>query len=76
MSEINEPNHEQIAQRAYELFVARGCEDGLDIEDWLTAEQQLVAEMKPTMEVLVEESRFPKANAVSAGLSATVTSPA
>ncbi len=30
-----------IAQRAYELFLARGRVDGHDVEDWLDAERQL-----------------------------------
>jgi DUF2934 family protein len=33
-----------VAQRAYELFLARGRVDGHDVEDWLEAERQLVAE--------------------------------
>ena len=32
---------EDIAQRAYTLYIARGSEDGHDIEDWLEAERQL-----------------------------------
>ena len=30
-----------IARCAYELFLARGREDGHDVEDWLQAEQAL-----------------------------------
>jgi hypothetical protein len=30
-----------IAQRAYELYMARGCEDGHHVEDWLQAEREL-----------------------------------
>ena len=30
-----------LAQRAYELYLARGGEDGRDLEDWLTAEREL-----------------------------------
>lgn len=33
-----------IACRAYELYLARGCEDRCDVEDWLTAEAQLLQE--------------------------------
>ncbi len=33
---------QQIAQRAYELFVARGGSHGYDIEDWLKAERELL----------------------------------
>ncbi|HXY79443.1 MAG TPA: catalase [Candidatus Bathyarchaeia archaeon] len=38
-------SHEQIAQRAYELYLARGREDGKDVEDWLAAEAQLKGEV-------------------------------
>jgi uncharacterized protein YndB with AHSA1/START domain len=38
------PTHEQIAQRAYELYVARGRTEGYAREDWLEAEKQLVEE--------------------------------
>ena len=30
-----------IAARAYELFCARGCEPGHDLDDWLRAEAEL-----------------------------------
>jgi len=32
---------DDVAQRAYELFLARGRTDGHDVEDWLEAERQL-----------------------------------
>jgi len=32
---------EQIRVRAYELYVARGGEDGHDVEDWLEAEAEI-----------------------------------
>jgi len=35
---------EQIAQRAYELYEARGREDGHDLEDWLRAEAEIMGE--------------------------------
>lgn len=35
-----DPNHEQIARRAYELFLARGGENGHAQEDWLQAERE------------------------------------
>jgi Protein of unknown function (DUF2934) len=35
------PTHEQIAQRAYELYLASGRIDGYEQEDWLEAEKQL-----------------------------------
>lgn len=35
------PSETQIQQRAYELFLERGCEHGRDVEDWLEAEKEL-----------------------------------
>ena len=35
------PTHEEIAQRAFELYVARGHADGTDVSDWLHAEREL-----------------------------------
>ena len=29
----------KIRETAYELFIARGCAHGYDVEDWLAAEQ-------------------------------------
>ena len=34
-------SRDQCAQRAYELYLARGGEDGRDLEDWLIAEREL-----------------------------------
>ena len=31
----------EIARRAYDLYVARGREDGHDVEDWVQAEREL-----------------------------------
>jgi len=31
----------EIARRAYDLYLARGCEHGHDVEDWLQAEHEL-----------------------------------
>jgi hypothetical protein len=33
---------EQVRRHAYELYEARGKEDGHDVEDWLRAESELV----------------------------------
>ena len=32
---------DEVAQRAYERFIARGYEHGHDVEDWLSAEHEL-----------------------------------
>jgi hypothetical protein len=44
MTENKELSREDIAQRAYELYVQRGGEPGNDVEDWLRAEEELGAE--------------------------------
>jgi hypothetical protein len=35
------PTHEQIARRAYELYLARGATDGHAEQDWMQAEREL-----------------------------------
>jgi hypothetical protein len=35
------PTHEQIAKRAYELYLERGSVEGHHEEDWLLAEAEL-----------------------------------
>jgi hypothetical protein len=34
-------DRERVAQRAYELYLARGGGDGMAMEDWLAAEREL-----------------------------------
>jgi hypothetical protein len=34
-------NEHDVARRAYDLYLARDCEHGHDVEDWLQAEQEL-----------------------------------
>jgi hypothetical protein len=38
---FNEPSREEIARRAYELYLARGEVHGYDRDDWLQAEREL-----------------------------------
>ncbi len=35
------PTEEKIRARAYELFEARGREEGHDLEDWFRAEEEI-----------------------------------
>lgn len=35
------PGHEEIALRAYELYVQRGGASGYELDDWLQAESEL-----------------------------------
>jgi len=41
-----EIQEEDISKRAFELYEARGCQDGQDLEDWLQAEQELEEQKK------------------------------
>lgn len=36
-----QPSHEQIARRAYEIFLERGGSHGNAAEDWIQAEREL-----------------------------------
>jgi hypothetical protein len=36
-----QPTHEQIRQRAYEIYVSRGGGPGDERQDWLQAEREL-----------------------------------
>ncbi|MBM3861001.1 MAG: DUF2934 domain-containing protein [Verrucomicrobia bacterium] len=36
------PSHEQIAARAYQIYLERGCQNGHDMDDWLQAEYELL----------------------------------
>jgi hypothetical protein len=56
---------ERIEQRAYELYLERGGEDGGDLADWLAAERELTE--------LPEQpnSNAPQARATAANLQAT-----
>jgi len=47
--------YDQITQHAYEIFIRRGGIGTLDLEDWLTAEQQLLH--KPSVRVEQTESQ-------------------
>lgn len=36
-----EISEERIAEKAYQLWLNRGCEHGHDVQDWLQAEEEL-----------------------------------
>jgi hypothetical protein len=38
--------HERIALRAYQLYEARGSADGLDVQDWLEAEREIISQLQ------------------------------
>lgn len=39
---VADVDRERVAQRAYELYLARGGADGQAMEDWLNAETELI----------------------------------
>jgi hypothetical protein len=39
--------HVLIAQRAFERYQARGCQDGCDLDDWLEAEREILSQIPP-----------------------------
>jgi hypothetical protein len=41
------PSEEEIARRAYELYLARAAADGCDLDDWLEAEREVAAVSAP-----------------------------
>jgi len=41
MFDRREPSEEEIARRAYELYLQRSGEQGKDVEDWISAEKEL-----------------------------------
>ena len=41
---------DRIAERAYELYLARGGEHGNDWEDWLTAEREITGARRDSEE--------------------------
>jgi DUF2934 family protein len=59
MIEHRELSREDIAHRAYELYVQRG-EPGKDVEDWVRAEKELGAE--PVSNTSKNEGRTSRPN--------------
>lgn len=48
-------DRDAVARRAYDLYLARGREEGHDVEDWLQAERELVAGPPPSGESQAEQ---------------------
>jgi len=44
------PVEERIRRRAYELYVQRGCAEGSELDDWLQAEEEILAEQDRSIE--------------------------
>ncbi len=50
------PDHQAIALRAYELYLARNCQHGHDLDDWLQAEMELLQPPSRTRRRAASES--------------------
>lgn len=53
------PTKEEIEERAYELYLARDCKMGTDMEDWL------IAEIEVTLEKYLTEARAERRHTTS-----------
>jgi hypothetical protein len=58
------PTQLEIADRAYQIYLGRGCQAGHDLDDWLQAEYELrglpvrrLAELAPRKSSLALEAR-------------------
>jgi len=68
--------HELIAKRAYELFLARGGENGYAIQDWVEAEKDILAQVdKERREVAKEKAEAKKAAATPVAAAPTAPAP-
>jgi hypothetical protein len=50
------PTKDQIEKRAYEIYLARGSQDGNDISDWLVAEMEIKEFAQGLLQELIDNS--------------------
>ena len=46
-SDESQSLEERIRMRAYQRYLDRGCHPGLDLDDWLEAEEEILALEEP-----------------------------
>ena len=56
MQQEMEALHDQITRRAYQIYLDRGALAGCDLDDWLTAERELV--WKPAIEIVEKNTEL------------------
>jgi hypothetical protein len=56
--------NDRIRQRAYHYFLARGCKNGHDFDDWLAAEQEVLNEDDAAEEMIARQSFISEGNPV------------
>lgn len=64
---IDKDRQTRVAERAYERYVARGAQDGQDVEDWLEAEREILAEDERAMSTESVSARMDAAGPESIG---------
>ena len=47
---LNTDRQARVAERAYDRYLARGAQDGQDLDDWLEAERELASEESESQE--------------------------
>ncbi|HET6279637.1 MAG TPA: DUF2934 domain-containing protein [Polyangia bacterium] len=59
-----DPTQEEIAKRAYELYLQRGSTPGYELDDWLAAKAELTAAGSPqsTVDSVPESPNDPRRN--------------
>jgi hypothetical protein len=57
MIEQKELVKEDIAHRAYELYVQRGSQPGKALEDWVRAEKELTGDVVPARTMTAQAGR-------------------
>ena len=50
------PSHDEIAMRAFQIYLSRGEWPGRDVEDWLEAEREIL--MKPEARLIEKRGHF------------------
>jgi hypothetical protein len=50
---------EQIRRRAYELYLRRGRQSGLELDDWLRAEEEIIRARNDALVDEASEESFP-----------------
>jgi Protein of unknown function (DUF2934) len=68
--QLPSPTHQQIAERAYQIYLANGCREGRAHDDWLQAQYELA--QQPIRELVkinpTKKSRIPANIAMLAGV--------
>jgi hypothetical protein len=61
------PTHQEIEQRAHEIYLRRGGDHGRDVDDWLKAEAELRNERQAAAEPAAESASTKSRTATAAG---------